>query len=324
MDIQEGVAVVNQTQLHYQVAGTGDAAVFIHGYGSNLRIWDAQFPFFAQHYRALRYDVRGHGQSALPACEPYAHADDIKALMDFCGISRVHIIRHSMGGQIAINFALAYPECVQSLVLVDSAPSGFQWSDGYAASWKPVLEAASKGKERILELVLKHPILATAMGNPEVVPRLTRIMSEYSAWHFLNADPVQHPEPPAAQRLDQITVPTLVLVGEHDLSDFNAIAAILHQHIPNATRLVVENVGHVVPMEAPERLNEIVPVFLRENEAERWNRDPLPYQQPRWLCSNSTRCRCHVRPASGWFQIPGSLNPLCQAALAPSGQSISF
>lgn len=125
MDIQEGVAVVNQTQLHYQVAGTGDAAVFIHGFGSNLRIWDAQFPFFAQRYHALRYDMRGHGKSALPASEPYAHAHDLKMLIDFCGISRVHIIGHSMGGQIAINFALAYPECVQSLVLVDSALSGW-------------------------------------------------------------------------------------------------------------------------------------------------------------------------------------------------------
>lgn len=87
-------------------------------------------------------------------------------------------------------------------------------------------------------------------------------MSEYSAWHFVNADPVRHPEPPATQQLDQIRVPTLITVGEHDLPDFHAIAAILQQHIPNTTRLEVKNVGHVVPMEAPERLNEIVAGFL--------------------------------------------------------------
>lgn len=262
MDIQQGVAEVNQTQLHYQVAGTGEPVVFIHGLGSDLRVWDAQFPFFAQHYRAVRYDIRGHGKSALPAREPYAHADDLKALLDFCDISRAHVIGHSMGGEIAINFTLAYPERVQSLVLVDSALGGFKWSDEYAASWTPVLAAANQGKSGILEHVLKHPLLAAAMENPEVAPRLTHIMSEYSAWHFLNADPVQHPEPLTAQRLGQITAPTLVLVGEHDLPDFHAIAAILQQHIPNATRLDVGDVGHVVPMEAPERLNEIVAGFL--------------------------------------------------------------
>jgi len=262
VDIQQGVAEVNQTQLHYQVAGTGEPVVFIHGLGSDLRVWDAQFPFFAQHYRAVRYDIRGHGKSALPAREPYAHADDLKALLDFCDISRAHVIGHSMGGEIAINFTLAYPERVQSLVLVDSALGGFQWSGDYAASWRPVIEAASHGKDSILEQVLKHPILATAMEASEVAPRLTRIMVEYSAWHFLNADPVQHPEPLAAQRLGQITAPTLVLVGEYDLPDFHAIAAILQQHIPNATRLDVGDVGHVVPMEAPERLNEIVADFL--------------------------------------------------------------
>lgn len=262
MDVQKGVAEVNQTQLHYQVAGTGDAVVFIHGLGSDLRVWDAQFPFFAQHYRALRYDIRGHGQSALPAREPYAHADDLKALMDYCGIWRAHLMGHSMGGEIAINFALAYPERVQRLVLIDPALGGFQWSDDYAASWLPIVAAASNGGEGFLEHVLKHPILATAMETPAVAPRLTDIMSEYSAWHFVNADPVRHPEPPATQQLDQIRVPTLITVGEHDLPDFHAIAAILQQHIPNTTRLEVENVGHVVPMEAPERLNEIVAGFL--------------------------------------------------------------
>jgi 3-oxoadipate enol-lactonase len=263
VDIQQGLAEVNRTRLHYEVAGTGDSVVCIHGLGSDLRVWDAQFPVFAQHYRVLRYDIRGHGKSTLPTSAPYAHAEDLKALLDHCGISRAHVIGQSMGGEIAINFALAYQERVRSLVLVDSGLGGYQWSDEWNASWMPVFAATgTKGKEGVLELALRHPLLVAAMENPEVAPKLTQILSEYSAWHFLNADPVQHPEPPAAQRLNQIRVPTLIMVGEHDLPDFHAIAAILQQHIPNATRLDVVGVGHVVPMEAPERLNEIVLGFL--------------------------------------------------------------
>jgi pimeloyl-ACP methyl ester carboxylesterase len=263
VDSQQGLAEVNRTRLHNEVAGTGEPVVLIHGLGSDLRVWDAQFPVFAQHNRVLRYDIRGHGKSALPTSEPYAHADDLKALLDHCDMSRAHVIGQSIGGEIAINFALAYPERVQSLVLVDSTISGFQWSDDWNASWLPVFAAAStKGKEGILELALRHPLFASAMENPAVAPRLTQILSEYSAWHFLNADPVQHPERPAIQRLDQIRMPTLIIVGEHDLPDFHAIAAILQQHIPIATRLDVAGVGHVVPMEAPERLNEMTLGFL--------------------------------------------------------------
>jgi 3-oxoadipate enol-lactonase len=263
MDSQRSITDVNRTQLHYEVAGTGDPVVFVHGFGGDLRIWDAQFPVFAQRYRVLRYDIRGHGKSALPTSEPYAHADDLKALLDHCEISRAHVIGLSMGGEIAVNFALAYPERVESLVLVGSSLGGFQWSDEWNASWVPIFTAAStSGKEAVLELVLRLPLIAAAMENPEVAPRLTQILSEYSAWHFLNADPVQHPEPPAAQRLNQIRVPTLIVIGEHDLPDLHGIAATLQEHIPNATRIGVPGVGHVVSMEAPARLNEIVLGFL--------------------------------------------------------------
>jgi 3-oxoadipate enol-lactonase len=265
VDSQQSIANVNQIQLHYEIAGTGDAVVLIHGFGGDLRIWDAQFPVLAQHYRVLRYDIRGHGKSAPPTSEPYAHADDLKALLDHCEISRAHVIGLSMGGEIAINFALAYPERVESLVLVGSSLGGFQWSDEWNASWVPIFTAAStSGKNAVLELVLRHPLIAAAMETPEVAPKLTQILSEYSAWHFLNADPVQHPEPPAVQRLNEIGMPTLIVIGEHDLPDLHAIAELLQQHIPNVTKLDVEGVGHVVSMEAPERLNEIVLSFLAE------------------------------------------------------------
>jgi 3-oxoadipate enol-lactonase len=262
MNNQSGLADVNGTQLYYEVAGTGDTVVFIHGLGADRRVWDAQFAVFAEHYRVLRYDVRGHGKSAVPTSERYSHADDLKALLNNFGIVRAHLIGQSMGGEIALNAALNYPECVRSLVLVDSALGGYQWSDEWNASWMPIFTAAiTQGKAGILELVLKHPLLAFTMKNPAVNPLLTQIMSEYSAWHFLNADPVQHPEPPATQRLDQVRVPTLIIVGEHELPDFHAIAAKLKQ-ILGSTCTVLEGYGHVVPMEAPNRFNELVLEFL--------------------------------------------------------------
>ena len=258
---QYGLAEVDRTQLYYEVAGTGDAVVFIHGLGADRRLWDAQFTSFAKHYRILRYDLRGHGKSAVPTSEQYTHADDLKALLNQLGIARAHLIGQSLGGEIALNFALTNPESVRSLVLVDSALGGYKWSEAWNTSWLPIFAAAStKGKAGVLDLVLKHPSLAFTMENPAVNPRLTQILSDYSCWHFLNADPVQHLEPPAVQRLDQITVPTLIIIGEHELPDFHAIAAKLEQ-IPGSTRVVV-GCGHVVPMEASDQFNELVLEFL--------------------------------------------------------------
>lgn len=257
MDHQSGLADVNGTQLFFEIAGTGDALVFIHGFGSDRRVWDDQFDTFAQHYQVLRYDLRGHGKSALPTQEPYAHADDLKALLNHFGIQRVHLIGQSFGGEIALNFTLTYPESVQSLILVDTSLGGHQWSEEWVNSWIPVGAAAStRGKEGVLELVLKHPLIAPAMQNPRVNPKLTQIFSDYSAWHFLNTDTVQYLEPPAAQRLDQIKTRTLIILGEDDLLDYHSIAAQLEQ-IPNAKRVNLP-CGHVVPMEVPEQFNQIV------------------------------------------------------------------
>ena len=263
MDNQRGLAEVNRTRLYYEVEGTGDSVVFIHGFGSDARVWNAQFAVFAQQYRVLRYDIRGHGKSAVPTSEPYTHTDDLKALLDFCGMAHAHVIGQSVGGEIALDFALAYPDSVRSLVLVDATLGGFEWSDEWAASWLPIVSTAStKGMAAALELVMEHPLLASAVENAEVRTQLAQIFADYTGWHWLNADPIQRPEPPAAKRLSELKVPTLILIAEHDLPDFHAIAATLHQEIPNSTRLDVLGVGHVVPMEAPERLNEIVLGFL--------------------------------------------------------------
>jgi pimeloyl-ACP methyl ester carboxylesterase len=263
MDSQRGLADVIGTRLYHEVAGTGTDVVFVHGLGADLRIWDAQFEVFTEQYHVLRYDVRGHGKSTVPTNEPYAHADDLKALLNFCGMNRAHIIGQSMGGEIALNFALAYPESALSLVLVDSALGGYQWSQEWNASWMPIFTAAAaKDKAGILELVLKHPLLAFTMENLDVKGRLTQILSEYSAWHFLNADPVQQPEPLAAQRLGQIKTPTLIIVGEYELPDYHTIAAKLEE-IPGSAKVELSGYGHVIPMEAPDRFNDIVLNFLR-------------------------------------------------------------
>jgi pimeloyl-ACP methyl ester carboxylesterase len=253
-------ADVNGSRLYFEVTGSGDPVVFIHGMGADSRIWDLQVEPFAKSYSVIRYDIRGHGRSALPTEEPYAHADDLKALLDHLGIARAYVVGQSMGGEIAINVALAYPDQITSLVLADPGVEGYAWSAEWEESWAPIASAFATGSSSTA--VLAHPLLAPSLKQPDVQARLTEIFSDYSGWHFVNVDPVMVADPPAIQRLHQIQAPVLILVGEYDLPDFHRIGEILVQSLPNAQRIELAGVGHVVPMEAPVKFNEVVLQFL--------------------------------------------------------------
>ena len=90
-------------------------------------MWQPQVEFFAREFRTISYDVRGFGKSSLPT-KAYRHEDDLCALLDHLAVDRAHVVGLSMGGQIAVNFALKYPDKVATLTLLDSA------LDGYASS----------------------------------------------------------------------------------------------------------------------------------------------------------------------------------------------
>ena len=92
--------------------------------------------------------------------------------------------------------------------------------------------------------------------------RLMQMVSEYSGWHFGKSDPFPGLDPPAIERLDRISAPTLVIIGEHDLDDFHSIAGILKEQIPAARIVVLPDVGHISNMEDPDKFNEIVLGFL--------------------------------------------------------------
>jgi len=264
MEKQNGFTEVNGTRLYYEVAGSGHPLVLIHGFTLDTRMWDAQFEMFAQYYRVIRYDVRGFGKSALPASESYAHTDDVKALLEHLGISHAYVLGLSMGGEIAINFALTYPETTRALVPVDSALGGFQWQE-FGASLESVWSKAKEsGVQAAKEVWLDLDLFAPALEKPDVASRLVQIVSDYSGWHFVNEDPGRALDPPAIQRLDKVSAPTLIIVGERDLPDFHTIADTLQKGIPNARKVVLPRVGHISNMEDPDKFNEVVLSFLAD------------------------------------------------------------
>jgi len=266
MDTAYDVVDVNGTRLYYESAGSGDAVVFIHGFTLDTRMWDDQFVPLAQHFQAIRYDMRGFGKSALPTDEPYSHVGDLSALLDRLDIDQAHVVGLSKGGAVALDFALTYPHRARSLALIDTVLGGFSWSPEATARdrlvWRRAREA---GIPAAKESWLAHPLFAPAHRQASVAARLAQIVGEYSGWHFVNRNPEQGLEPPAAQRLQELHMPVLAIVGEQDIPDFLRITELLCQQVPQARKLVVPGVGHMANMEAPEQVTGALVEFLTES-----------------------------------------------------------
>jgi pimeloyl-ACP methyl ester carboxylesterase len=261
--IESGLVDVNGARLYYEVAGAGSPLVLIHGFSLDHRMWDDQFEAFSLHHRVIRYDLRGFGRSSLPDGQPYSHTEDLRALLNTLGLDCAAVAGLSLGGWVATNFALAHPQSTQALILADSVLLGIGWSPEYQATFAPMWQAAGKGDlEAARRLWLGSPLFEPALQLPAVSDRLRHILAEYSGWHFVNDDPVGEPGEPIAQRLCQIRAPALVIVGERDMADFQAIAARLSAGIPGAHPVRLAQAGHMSNMEAPGPFNEVVLDFL--------------------------------------------------------------
>jgi len=126
---------------------------------------------------------------------------------------------------VALDFALTHPGRVRSLVLIDSVLGGFPWSPEASARDGLVWQRAREGGlPAARESWLAHPLFAPAQRQPGVAARLARMIADYSGWHFVNTSSEQGLEPPAAQRLGELDLPALVIVGEQDLPDFRRVS----------------------------------------------------------------------------------------------------
>ena len=124
-----------EDRLYYEESGEGTPLIFLHGFSLDRRMWDGQFELVAERYRAIRYDARAHGRSQADSVQ-FADWDDLRQLLDALEIPRAVIVGLSMGGRIAVDFALTDPDRVAGLVLVGAGLSGFEPRSEEIAGYK--------------------------------------------------------------------------------------------------------------------------------------------------------------------------------------------
>jgi len=265
-EASSGYAEVNGTKLYYEVAGSGDPIVLIHGNAGDRRHYDGQFEVFAKSHKVIRYDVRGFGKSSLPVQgEKYGNNDDLKALLEYLGISKAHVAGFSMGSGIAIHFVLTYPEMSRSLISVGPWVGGYN-SPAAEKLVKDLGEVTSILKESGTKAAAEHFINAPCF-NPQMISsrvknRITEVAYDYSFWHWSNEDPRRYVDPPAARQIERISLPTLIITAEYDIEACREIADLLERKIPNAKKVDIADATHFLLMEKPDEFNKIVLDFL--------------------------------------------------------------
>jgi 3-oxoadipate enol-lactonase len=261
-----GIADVNGARIAYDVSGSGPPVLLLHAGIGDRRMWDAQVPAFAEHFTVIRFDARGFGETRKPdaAFAPYA---DAIGLLDHLEISRAHVVGVSMGSQTAIEAAIAAPERVSALVAV-AARTGTPVSPALRAGWERVDELYEAGDiagavEYELRMWVDGPDRQPEAVNPEVRERVRDMNAALFTRDDVDGEEVPL-DPPAAERLAEISAPTLIVYGDKDVMDVRQAAAPLAAAIPGARLAVIPDAAHLPQMERPEVFNEIVLEFLIE------------------------------------------------------------
>lgn len=268
--ITTGYAPVEGARLYYEQAGAGEAIVLVHAGLADSRVWDEHVDPLAAHHQIIRYDVRGFGRSAMPD-GAFAHHEDLYRLLNILGVEQATLVGASMGGGVAIGFALEHPNMVRGLVLVNATVPGQEWSEAverFGVEEEEMLERGDldMATELNLRMWMDGPHRA-----PEQVDAVTRERvrtMQRHAFTLLNPNAIERQlDPPALSRVGELRCPVLVIVGDEDVEDIPMVARRLADDIPHARLERIAGAAHLPSMERPEEFRHLLLPFLKSVSA---------------------------------------------------------
>ena len=252
---------VNDVDLYYESHGAGQPVVLVHGLGSSTRDWEPQVEGLASRFRVITFDVRGHGRSAKPR-QRYSvalFAADTTALIRALDLGPVHLVGISMGGMIAFQVAVSNPDLVRSLVIVNSGPAmPITTFAQRSMIWTRIAIVRLRGMRKMGD------VLATRLlPKPEHAARRAEFVERWA-----QNDPVAYLASlkgmlnwSVLEQLKDIRCPTLILSADRDYTPIPAKQAYTAM-IPGAELVVIDDAGHMLPVERPDACNRALLAFL--------------------------------------------------------------
>lgn len=251
---------VEGATLSGEMRGDCPALALIHGMGGDLRDWDRLVAALPADLPLLRHDLRGFGRSHATDGVEFSHSDDFLRMLDTLGIERIAVLGLSLGGAVALNFALNHPERVSRLILVSPAMVGWQWSAEWKALWREVSIAAKGGDiAQARRRWFAHPMFE-ALRETEAGEDLWRSISTFAGRQWLR-DWQRH-ELPDIDRLHALATPALLLSGERDVPDMRLIADVIAASAPRVERIDFPGAGHMLHLERTNELAHAVARFI--------------------------------------------------------------
>jgi len=261
-------------QIYYEVHGTGPNLLFVSGLGGGTWSWYGQVPFFRDRYRTIVFDNRGAGRSSMPP-GPYSMEDlaaDTLALLDHLGVDRCFMVGLSMGGMIAQETALAAPHRFAAMVLGCTHCGGARKIPPSQDVIARFVDNAGLSLEEIVTKNLPFFFSRDAFVHKrEAVEEYKRVQIgvPLQPEHAFSAQLAAIQSFDAADRLQTLTVPTLVITGTEDVLVPPANAHILAELLPDAALVELEGAGHAIHAECRETLNELIHEFFSESDLSR-------------------------------------------------------
>jgi 3-oxoadipate enol-lactonase len=265
-DSSTGFAPSAGARIAYDTAGEGLTVVFIHAAIADRRMWGPQLAEVPAGFRFVSLDLRGHGDTELTD-ERFSNHEDVLAVLDHLDINEAAIVGCSMGGGTAIDVALAAPDRVSGLVLIAAASPGFETEEYEPPQWPEILEAYEAGDmSRVAELETEVWVVGLGRERDDVNPDAVDLVLEMDRALLPNEDRrdelVLPLDPPSADRIGELSVPTLVVVGEHDRPDVRQAATHLAETRSHHDVVVIPGAAHLPNLEQPEAFNRVLAGFL--------------------------------------------------------------
>jgi pimeloyl-ACP methyl ester carboxylesterase len=237
------------------------------------RQWNNEFVHFMKRFRVVRYDMRGYGKSE-PVEGEFSHLQDLTALLDHLHLDQPIILMGcSMGGGVAMNFALTYPAKVKALIMVDAGPTGLELDVPTPAKFEEVEQAYNAGDfDRVAELETQVWFDGQGRTPAQVNPAMRQLAYDMNRRALsLEAKQLGKRLPdcqtPAVERLSELHLPVLVIVGEHDTPYMLAAATYMIEKMPSAQKVIIEAAAHLPNLDQPDKFQRSVTTFLERNSA---------------------------------------------------------
>jgi 3-oxoadipate enol-lactonase len=258
--------------------GAGPAIVLLHAAIVDAWAWEPLTPLLMDAgYRVVAFDRRGFGDSVTEDVS-YSNRADVMAVMDALSIGRACLVGNSLGGMIALDTAIEYAERVVALVIMGAGVAGWEVepTPEEAALFEEMERLEESGEPDAVADFLVRTWVDGPGQPPDRVPDEIRELVRETALRITRdeRDPEHHfgqpirLAPPAAQQLERLTMPVLAMAGALDVSDVAACARLLEEHVPTARASIMPDAAHMIELEAPEQLAQVILDLLAP--LERW------------------------------------------------------